>query len=691
MSNKLQSLIQQAEKLRSQNNLLESLEVYKKICKLDKNNLNAWMIYGSVAGNVNKLDVAESAFRQACKIQTTFGKQHELLLQVLELRGSLNKAIGVLLGFSESKTEPTDIALRIGVLYGKAENFEDSITWLKKYIAAIDNNAYAYHCIASAYQATNNLEEAERQFKNALSINPNDHVVLNNYAALLQKMAKTEQAIEAYRQSIASNNQYPISQYNLADLLLLLGETDEALELFTNAVSLKPDYIEALVGQGRCYHASNVHLYAIEVFKKAIDINPSFQNAYIHIAHTQISLAQFDDAIKSLNTAIELDPSNITAQCTLSEVYEKRGEYIKSEEIIRPLLSTHSDHKDVVIAYSSLCKKLDECDKAVELINQAAKNNLLPPLAKASLHFKAGKILDSMKKYDDAFGHFASANKEQSFNYDSNTSRRALENVTTLFSSDAIESLQKSSVDSKAPIFVVGMPRSGTTLVEQILASHPEVYGAGELPYMTTLSRRVAGDFFTGAESVHAFSNIEINYLNTLTSQYIQTTMEKVGNETFFTDKMPHNFQLIGIINILFPESRIINCTRNPIDNCLSINFSEFNSMHSYANDLANLAEYYTGYYQNLMTHWGVANRLPLYNIAYEDLVENQEAESRKLLEFCGLDWHDECLNFHKSNRDVATISYDQVRQPIYKRSVARWRNYEKHITPLIEHFQEYI
>ena len=153
---------------------------------------------------------------------------------------------------------------------------------------------------------------------------------------------------------------------------------------------------------------------------------------------------------------------------------------------------------------------------------------------------------------------------------------------------------------------------------------------------------------------------------------------------------MPHNFELIGLINILFPDSKIIHCQRNPIDNCLSIYFSQFNSRHPYACNLKNLANYYTDHYVKLMNYWQDVSRVPLYNISYEDIVDDQENNSRELIKFCGLDWNDICLDFHKSKRDVATISYDQVRQPIYKHSVERWRKYEKHIQPLLEHFKKF-
>ena len=234
------------------------------------------------------------------------------------------------------------------------------------------------------------------------------------------------------------------------------------------------------------------------------------------------------------------------------------------------------------------------------------------------------------------------------------------------------------------------MPRSGTTLVEQIVSSHPDVYGAGELPYLSYLSNSICGSQLAGKDDATDLGGINSDILDRMANDYLRDSRQNCCNERFVTDKMPHNFKLIGMINLLFPNARIIHCNRNPLDNCLSIYFSDFNSLHSYATRLQDVANYYTDYYQALMTHWQNTSTIRIHDVVYEDLVENQEAVSRGILEYCGLDWDERCLDFHKSRRVAATLSYDQVRQPMYKKSKERWRNYEKHISPLLEHFTEY-
>ena len=690
MGNKLASLIKNAELLRNQNKLSEALNLYQKICNLDKSNPNAWLIYGSVAGHLGKNDLAEVAFRKACKLNKRFGKHNELLIQVLEIQNKYSEAITMLLNINSSDMAPNDIALRIGVLYGKTGEYEQSIEWLNKFINAGNNNAFVQHCLASAYEANNMLPEAEERFKKALSFNNNDKVILNNYAALLQKTGKIDLAIDLYKQSINVDEQYPISQYNLADLYLSINDYEAALKLFDNVVKLRPDYLEAIIGQGRCYQKRGANLHALTIYEKAVAMDTSLVYVYIYMAQTLSSLSRFDEALNSLRTAIKLDPENIETLCAIATIYENRDEFDKAEEIIRPLLISAPEHYDVVMAYASLCKKLNECESAVSLINKIVNDKSISDLLKAPLHFKAGKILDETKQYDDAFQHYSLANEYQNFSYDEKIITRSYENITNLFSISTIDTLPKSMIKSDAPIFIVGMPRSGTTLVEQIISSLPEVYGAGELPYLFTLSRQIAGNFAAGNECITNFKNLDQQHLNALTEQYLQSTLNNTKNESYFTDKMPHNFTMIGLINVLFPDSKIIHCQRNPIDNCLSIYFSEFNSKHPYACNLKNLAKYYTDYYQKLMAHWENFNQLPLYNISYEDIVNDQESTSRKLIDFCGLEWNDICLDFHQSKRDVATISYDQVRQPIYNRSVERWRNYEKHIEPLLEHFKDH-
>ena len=252
------------------------------------------------------------------------------------------------------------------------------------------------------------------------------------------------------------------------------------------------------------------------------------------------------------------------------------------------------------------------------------------------------------------------------------------------FSADTLESMPRSACEDKRPVFIVGMPRSGSSLVEQILSSHPMVYGAGELNDIKNLASTLFATSHQHKNKI--FSNVQTSKLIELADRYLSSVEKVCGDALRVTDKMPSNFLWLGFIMQLFPDARIIHCIRDPRDTCLSCYFQPFVRSHDYANDLGDLAFYYRQY-ERLMHHWQQNVNLPILNVYYSDLIADAEAVARQMIGFIGLDWDDNCLNYHKSDRITATASWDQVRQPIYTKSLARWKHYRKHIDPLLDEF----
>ena len=234
------------------------------------------------------------------------------------------------------------------------------------------------------------------------------------------------------------------------------------------------------------------------------------------------------------------------------------------------------------------------------------------------------------------------------------------------------------------PVFIVGMPRSGTTLAEQILASHPQVFGAGELPDIDDISRQLERVVPGNLKYPDCMELAAADTLRAARDGYLRKLADLSSGAHRVTDKMPHNFEHLGLIAALFPNARIVHCIRNPLDTCLSIYFNDFNAGHGYATDLGMLGEHYNEYHR-MMMHWKNVLPIKIFDLVYEDIIRDQEQISRQLLAYCGLDWDPACLEFYKNKRTVSTFSYDQVRKPIYTGSVERWRRYEKFLEPLIK------
>jgi hypothetical protein len=290
------------------------------------------------------------------------------------------------------------------------------------------------------------------------------------------------------------------------------------------------------------------------------------------------------------------------------------------------------------------------------------------------------------KRYDDAFRHLADANRL--CDAESGASSQAhidhIDRLISVFTADLLRRQTLTDQQSEVPIFIVGMPRSGTSLVEQIIASHPQVFGAGEVGYMQAISRNLNSQAVPPARYPDCLPFLSAEQLRNASAWYLARLTERAGDAVRITDKLPSSYLRLGLIALLFPRARIIHCHRDPLDTCLSCFFQNFGRNQPLCADLRKLGTVYRQY-ERLMAHWRRVLHIPTLEVRYEDLVKNQEPESRRLIDFCGLPWDDRCLAFHRTQRAVNTASFWQVRQPIYISSIGRWRHYERHLTPLKE------
>jgi tetratricopeptide (TPR) repeat protein len=298
--------------------------------------------------------------------------------------------------------------------------------------------------------------------------------------------------------------------------------------------------------------------------------------------------------------------------------------------------------------------------------------------------FALGKLCDKLGRYEEAFRRYQQANELRPRVFDFGQFVSFSERVLAVFEASFLEAAPHATHGSELPVFVVGMPRSGTSLVEQILASHPAVFGAGELPAIERLTESLPRLCGTAEEYPECLRAADSATLDAASGKYLAQLRALAPEAKRIVDKMPGNFLQIGLIELLLPRARVIHIRRHAFDNCLSCYFQNFNQGHEYSYDLAMLGRVYRQY-ERIMDHWRNVTRVPFLEIRYEDLVTGQEDETRRLVEFCGLDWDPRCLRFHETRRVVRTASYDQVRRPIYRHSLGRHRNYDAWLGPLRE------
>lgn len=467
------------------------------------------------------------------------------------------------------------------------------------------------------------------------------------------------------------------SHCNLALALQDLGQLDAAVASCKRALLIRPDHVPALNNLSNALRELRQLDAAATSARRAIVVDPGYVAAHHSLGVVLRNQNNNTAAEVSCQRALDIDPNFTRAITFMAELQADKGNFAAAETLFRRAISIQPESPDGWAGIAGI-RKMTSADgdwltAALSIVGQA-----LPPRDEARLRFAIGKYYDDVREFDHAFAHYERANelgKLYGIEYNRPQQVLAVDVIARIYSREWIAREQQYGDQSDRPVFIIGMPRTGTSLAEQILASHPLVFGAGEL------------SFWTNAVAAHAPSTltrrIDEGALKKLATDYLAQLRGISASALRVVNKMPGNFLHLGLIHAAFPNARIIHMQRNPIDTCLSIYFQHFNTSHAYSNDLDDLAHYY-GEYSRVMAHWQAT--LPedaILHVPYEGLVGDQEGWSRKMLEFIDLPWDARCIDFHQCVRTVSTASNWQVRQKINKGSVLRWRNYEKFVDPL--------
>jgi len=457
---------------------------------------------------------------------------------------------------------------------------------------------------------------------------------------------------------------------------------DKAIHAYRKAIEIDSRHKNAHCGLAKALREKDELDKAIASFRKAIEIDPGNIGAYNGLGGAQSDLGEIDEAIASFRKAIEIDPKNIGAYSGLGNVLSDHGEI---DQAIASFRKAIEFEPKAVGAYRALSKnkKFIEYDDDIKSMESLYANEGNSDKAIMNLAFGLGKAYEDLGQFDKSMDFILQGTrlKRASLDYSTTDAESFFGKIKKTFSAEFFSDRKGMGNPDETPIFILGMPRSGTSLTEQILASHPGVYGAGELKYLISLATEISRASST-RQYPAGIVDLDSMALENYGKEYIARIRHHSKATKYITDKMPHNFLYIGLIKVILPNARIVRCARDPMDNCLSIFKNLFGRGHEYSYDLAELGQYYN-LYLNLMEYW--ENTLPgfIYELNYERLVADQENQTRKLLEFCQLPWDDACLDFHKTRRKVNTASNEQVRRPIYKDSVKLWKRYEKQLEPL--------
>ena len=464
------------------------------------------------------------------------------------------------------------------------------------------------------------------------------------------------------------------------------GRYQEALALVEASLKVKPDAVGALTNYGLILHHLHRHQDALAVFDKALAICPDHALALNNRGSVLSALGRDHDALVSYHRALAAKPDYAGAYNNLGNVLKDLGQFADAEAALLKALELDPKLAGVYVNLAECKKFTREDDPRLVAMQALEREEGLLTSDRIHLHFALGKAYADLKDHSRAFKHLLQGNtlKRSQLTYDEAATIIWIERIETVFTRDVVKARAGQGHSSPVPIFVVGMPRSGTTLVEQILASHRDVHGGGELKIMRDIIKTVHRPDGSAVPYPDFVGSVDGRVLKAIGTMYC-VELQKLGPQVkHVTDKMPDNFFLAGLIHLTLPNARIIHVVRDPIDTCMSCFSTLFAAEHNYTYNLAELGRYHRRY-QALMAHWHkVLPKGRIFDVHYEDIINDLEREVRRILTYCGLDWDPHCLEFHRTDRPVRTASARQVRQPIYKSAIGRWRVYEPYLGYLL-------
>ncbi len=712
MAKKTEKLsIEQAMQLAMQHHaggqLAPAEKLLRHILQVQPNHPFALHLLGVIAHQASKTEDAVRLIEQAIKTLPTIGQFHSNLGEMCRILKRLDEAVAH--GEKAIALDPASATAHsnLGVAYYDRKEMDKAEACQHRALVINPNLAPALNNLGSIQRDRKDKEGAIDYYRKALAAVPHHLESINNLGAVLAETEQPEEAVRVLLQAIQLKPGYAEAHCNIGTAFLVLEEFTKAAVGFNRALALKPDYPEAYLGMARI-HQEHKRLSEAEsltnkalalapekaeahsllggifaeagypdkaelAYARALALNPDLLSAHLGKGHLLMEHGQMKAAEESFRHALGLDPTNLGARL------------VSGSGAAQSSMGLDPTNLGARLALTQVKKVTKDDENMTALVQVAEKLDTMLETKAMTLHFALGKCYDDTKQYDLAMPHFLEGCrlKRKRTQYDPEDNDKVRLNICEFFSREAIENLRGEGCTSDLPIFVLGMPRSGTTLIEQILASHPLVHGAGELPDLLALAAKPK----EGGPDGYPLSlkGITPQELKELGLRYVKGLQARQPEAKHITDKMPANFNCVGLIHLMLPNATIIHIKRNPVDTCLSGFTRLFNKSQYHSYDLAEIGRYYRNY-AILMAHWRkVLPAGAFYEVQYENMVADHENEVRALLKYCKLPWDDACLDFHKTKRNIRTASVTQVRQPIYTSSVERWRKYEAHLGPLLD------
>jgi len=649
---RLQKMLAAAQQARQSGLTAQAEALYRDILKEAPGALDVQHQLAVLLATSNRPQEAARHFRIVLKVNPTHAPTHANLANALLEAGQQEEAI----------TE-----------YRRAVSLDPKLEWAHAHLGA-------------ALRRVGKPEEAVAHYKRALDLNGKNAFAFNGLGLAYRDLDDLPRALECLERAVGLAPQVPEYRMNFGSTLNKHDLPDLAIEQYYEAAKLQPESLEAVVLLGETLLKQRRFDDAKECFDRALTLKPDEPELVERRGFVYLDMGDTDRALAEFQQVLDQHPERLMALLGLGRSHMEAGHSKQAAASLELLVQRHPD-ESAGYFYLAASRKFGPEDLIIPRLRALTDRTNEEDKAAIGLNFALGKIYDDCKQWDESFAHYAKGNRlrNKQYNYQPSEEEAGFDALISVFSLDFMEVHRDCGVESTLPVLIVGMPRSGTTLTEQIVSSHPQVIGAGEVEFWNKAPNAMPYTLETDIPYPDCMTQITPEKSAEVAGRYLNLLRKIAGpgaQPARITDKMPHNFMNLGLAALLFPNVPIIHCRRDAMDNCLSIFFQNFSEGHPYAYDLANLGHHYRQY-ERLMAHWHAVLPGRILDLQYEDLITDPESWSRKLIEFVGLEWDDACLAPHKLERTVKTASHWQVRQPIYKTSVARWKHYEQYLGPL--------
>jgi tetratricopeptide (TPR) repeat protein len=635
--------------------LQEAERSYREILALEPNHADATYLLGTIAQQTGKYAVAAEYIERAISLKGTEA------------------------GFHSS----------LGAVYRALRRVPEAVACYRRALELKPDFAEAHGNLGNALKDQGKQDEAAACYQKALDLKPNLAEVNNNLGAVLKDQGKLDEAVACYRRAVQLKPDWADAHNSLGNTLRDQGKLDEAVACYARALQLKPDGTGTLSNLGNALKVQGKLDEAVVCQRRVLELKPDWAEAHYSLGNAFKEQGKLDEAVSCFRRALELKPDFADAHNNLGAALEELGDLQAAENSFRAALAHNSRF---AMAHYKLAEllggKLPEQDLLAQrrLLEEAE----LPDAQRLLLHFGLAQVLDARGEYAEAAQHLERGNalqlaewRKYGQGYDPKAHESFITQMIEACTPAFFERLQSLGSESKLPVFVFGLPRSGTTLIEQILAGHSKVHGAGELRLVPQLFGAIPGVLGLSAPPLDCMPHLDSTALRRLAALHEERLRALAGQQAErIVDKLPDNYVYLGFLATVFPRAAFIHCRRDLRDVAVSCWKTIFTSVR-WANDFGHIASRIHNY-ERLMEHWRKVAPAPLLEVDYEETVADLEGVARKLVAWCGLDWEPACLEFAKAKRPVRTASVVQVRRPVFATSVGRWKHYEQALAPLL-------